>query len=382
MLTKMVLQNFYSFKERTEIDFKKTSYTICPENVSESKVLKGAVFVGANGSGKTNVIKGIKFLLQWLFGDSEEPNMLRRAVCLFGECEEYTLEYSFDIDYNEIVYKISVNIDAEAIYEELTVNKAIYLKREAGKAVVYYDKNNTKQYEEDIPKDGSFLRSLYFNTKFAGNTVLVKWMNFLKNSVYCDIYLNNLVGAREDEVGIAEYLENNGTERINEFFKHFNFNQQIEYDDEAKGSHFGIKADKKLILFRRDSLDDPIPFYMESLGNQLTLKILPVIFADMDNGGMLAIDEFSSGFHNQLEELLIKYFMKYSSNSQLFLVSHSTNILKNTVMRPDQEYSVYFDGENGSKIRRFSDEQPRNAQNIEKMYNSGVFGGLPYYEEI
>lgn len=377
----MILENFYSFKERTEIDFRKTSYTICPENVSESKVLKGAVFVGANGSGKTNVIKGIKFLLEWLFWDLKESNTLRRAVCLFGERKAYALEYGFDIDSNEIVYKIGVNIDAETIYEELTINKVIYLKREAEKAIVYYEKNNIKEYEDDIPKDGSFLRSLYFNTKFAGNKVLVKWMNFLKNSIYCDIYLNNLLGARE-EVGIAEYLENNGTERINEFFEKFNFNQKIEYDDEAKGSHFGIKADKKLILFRRDSLDDPIPFYMESLGNQLTLKILPVLFAVMDNGGMLAIDEFSSGFHNLLKELLIKYFMKYSDNSQLFLVSHSTNILKNTVLRPNQEYAVYFDGENGSKVRRFSDEQPRNAQNIEKMYNSGVFGGLPYYGEV
>ena len=66
----------------------------------------------------------------------------------------------------------------------------------------------------------------------------------------------------------------------------------------------------------------------------------------------------------------------------MFLLSHSTYILKNAVLRPDQEYAVYFDGENGSKVRRFSDEQPRNAQNIEKMYNSGVFGGLPYYEEV
>lgn len=381
MLTKMVLENFYSFKERTEIDFKKTSYTICPENVSESKVLKGAVFVGANGSGKTNIIKGIKFLLEWLFGSPKESNALIKAVCLFGERKAYALEYNFDIDSNEIVYKIGVNIDAETIYEEVTINKSVYLKREAEKAVVYYEKNSIKEYEDDIPEDSSFLRSLYFNTKFAGNKVLVKWMNFLKNSIYCDIYMNNLLGAREAEVSIAEYLENNGTERINEFFARFNFNQKIEYDDEAKGNHFGIKADKKLILFRRDSLDDPIPYYMESLGNQLTLKLLPVIFSVMDNGGMLTIDEFSSGFHNQLEELLIKYFMKYSQNSQLFLVSHSTNILKNTVMRPDQEYAVYFDGENGSKIRRFSDEQPRNAQNIEKMYNSGVFGGLPYYEE-
>jgi len=321
-------------------------------------------------------------LLEWLFWDSKESNMLTRSVCLFGNRKAYSLEYSFDIDFNEIVYTIRVNIDEETIYEELTINKTVFLKREAGKAVVFYEKNSIKEYEEDIPQDGSFLRSLYFNTKFAGNKVLVKWMNFLKNSIYCDIYLNNLLGAREDEGDIAEYLENNGTERINSFFEKYNFNQKIEYDDAAKGSHFGIKADQKLILFRRDLLDDPIPFYMESLGNQLTVKILPVIFMVMDNGGMLAIDEFSSGFHNQLEELLIKYFMKYSSNSQLFLVSHSTNILKNTVLRPDQEYAVYFDGENGSKIRRFSDEQPRNAQNIEKMYNSGVFGGLPYYEEV
>ncbi len=382
MLTKMVMENFYSFKERTEIDLKKTSYTICPENVSESKILKGAVFVGANGSGKTNVIKGIKFLLELLFGDTKELNTLRRAVCLFGERKAYALEYSFDIDYNEIVYKISVDISAETIYEELVINKEVYLKREAEKAIVYYKKNNIKKYENDIPKDGSFLRLLYFNTRFAGNKLLAKWMDFLINSIYCDIYLNKLLSARGEEVDIAEYLENNGTERINDFFEKFNFKQKIEYDEEAKGSHFGIKADKKLIMFRRDSLDDPIPFYMESLGNQLTLKILPVIFAVMDNGGMLVIDEFSSGFHNQLEELLIKYFMKYSNNSQLFLVSHSTNILKNTVLRPDQEYAVYFDGENGSKVRRFSDEQPRNAQNIEKMYNSGVFGGLPYYEEV
>ena len=382
MLTKMVLENFYSFKERTEIDLKKTSYTICPENVSDSKVLKGAVFVGPNASGKTNVIKGIRYLLQWLFGDSEENNMLGSAVCLFGDRRAYNLEYSFDIDLEEIVYKIGVDLDEESIYEELTINKEIYLKRDDNKAIIYYGKDNIKEYEEDIPKDGSFLRSVYFNTKFAGNKLLIKWMNFLKCSIYCDLYLNNLLSARGEEVDLSEYLENNGTERINDFFKTYNFNQTIEYDDEARGSHFGIKAEKKLILFRRDLLDDPIPVYMESLGNQLTLKLLPVIFMVMDNGGMLAIDEFSSGFHNRLEELLIKYFMKNSKNSQLFLVSHSTNLLKNTVLRPDQEYAVYFDGENGSKIKRFSDEQPRNAQNIEKMYNSGVFGGVPNYEEV
>ena len=67
---------------------------------------------------------------------------------------------------------------------------------------------------------------------------------------------------------------------------------------------------------------------------------------------------------------------------QLLFVSHSTNLLSNSILRPDQEYSVEFQNENGSFVKRFSSEQPRSAQNIEKMYVSGVFGGLPEYREV
>ena len=35
--------------------------------------------------------------------------------------------------------------------------------------------------------------------------------------------------------------------------------------------------------------------------------------------------------------------------------------------------------EHGSFLRKFSDEKPRGSQNLEKMYLSGVFGGLPLY---
>ena len=73
--------------------------------------------------------------------------------------------------------------------------------------------------------------------------------------------------------------------------------------------------------------------------------------------------------------------MEKSQNSQLILVSHSTAMLSNSVLRPDQEYAVEFDGVNGSKVNRFSNMQPRNSQNITKMYLSGVFGGKPIYGE-
>ena len=66
---------------------------------------------------------------------------------------------------------------------------------------------------------------------------------------------------------------------------------------------------------------------------------------------MLLLDEFSSGFHNNLEELLVRYFMKNAGESQFIFVSHSTNLLSNSLLRPDQIYSVDFD-KGGSVVKQ------------------------------
>ena len=137
--------------------------------------------------------------------------------------------------------------------------------------------------------------------------------------------------------------------------------------------------DGKYVFFKRKGINAPIPLVEESLGNQSLVRMLPTFLRVVSRGGLLLIDEFSSGFHNELEELLVRYFMEESQNAQLLFVSHSTNLLSNSLLRPDQEYAVEFHGSEGSMVKRFSLEQPRSAQNIEKMYVSGVFGGLPDY---
>ncbi len=118
---------------------------------------------------------------------------------------------------------------------------------------------------------------------------------------------------------------------------------------------------------------------MESLGNQNLLRLLPAIFHCLDNNGILLIDEFSSGFHNYLEELLIRYFMRESKGAQLIFVSHSTNLLSASLLRPDQIYTVDFD-DDGSQLNRISDAKPRPSQDLEQMYLSGRFDGVPDYE--
>lgn len=188
-----------------------------------------------------------------------------------------------------------------------------------------------------------------------------------------------LVTYKDLDLSLSSYLDQNGTDEINHFFNEYNFEQIIEYNTDSVGPTVKIHSDEKMIFFKRKGIDDPIPMAFESTGNTNLIRLLPAFFYCIKNNSMLLLDEFSSGFHNDLEELLIKYFFRNAEESQLFFVSHSTNLLTNRLLRPDQIYSVDFD-DDGSHLLRFSSEKPREAQNLEKMYLSGIFRGVPKYE--
>lgn len=385
MLTKITLDNFKSFKNRVTVDLTKTNYTILPQNVADNGVLKGCIFVGANASGKSNIILGIKLLLDFLFLEKNINSGIFR--CLFGEKNCYSLEYEFLIENKTIKYFLEVDTVKDIIAENLYLDGALMLVRMGFNAKSYIAEPTGVTYDKkDVGEDTLFLRTLYFNTKFASNPVLIAWMDYLKNSIYINLFEKKIIPYGTMQLSLKSYLENGGCEAINSFFDEYNFEQNIEYEHSSLGRGFtfivGDDDSQKYIFFRRKGIDVPIPFREESLGNQNLLQILPAFLTATEKGGMLLIDEFSSGFHNDLESLLVRYFMEKANHSQMLFVSHSTNLLSNSILRPDQEYAVEFRNENGSSVKRFSSEQPRSAQNIEKMYVSGVFGGLPEYKEV
>lgn len=374
MLKSYEINNFKSFKNTTKFDFEKTNYQILSDINTQNNVLKGMMFVGANASGKSNSIIAIKFLLDCLLGKSDIA--LESYICLFSGNPIMTLKYNFVIDNNDIEYDISYQKIDKKINEVLLLNGEKLFFRDGSVATVNITEKAT---HTDVPKNTLFLRDVYFNTKFRGNEILQKWYEFLSNSVYIDLYAARVMPYRDIDLSLKSYIEEQGEDKINAFFDEYNFEQHIEYDKTSKGNLIYIESLEKTIYFKRKGIDEPIPYMLESLGNRTLLQLLPAFFHCIENGGILLLDEFSSGFHNELEELLIRYFMRKSNESQLIFVSHSTNLLSNSLLRPDQIYSVDFDKE-GSKIKRFSSEKPREAQNLEKMYLGGVFNGVPKYE--
>lgn len=378
MLTKVRFKNFKSFVNEVVINLEPTKSEILKDTNTYNDVLKGCCFYGSNASGKTNALNAITLLLDMLFKNIVKNVQL---ITIFNNEPYMYFEYTFLIDNKEIVYYFEISREWKILKETLTIDGINKMCRLVNSCESFI--TDKKDYgKDDVNENILFLRTIYFNTGFSGYDELIHWFDFLKNSVYFNpnrdiTKIISFTADNNEEINLEKYLDKYGTKDINDFFNEFNFPYNIDYikaqvPENPMFSTLGIR-----LRFVRKNMAD-IPYFMESAGNMILIKILPAILTIVKTGGILAIDEFSSGLHNKLEELLIEYVFKHSKNCQLFFVSHSTNLLKTSLLRPDQIYSVDFD-EHGSFLRKFSDEKPRESQNLEKMYLSGVFGGIPLY---
>ena len=374
MLKRVRFKNFKSFVSETIIDLEASKSNILLDTNVENDIVKGCCFYGANASGKTNALNAITLLLDLFFKDVL-INPTWKSI--FNNEKTMYFEYTFVEDNEEIVYYFEINRNNQICKETLTINNKIMLNRLLNSAESYLTEN--RDYSLDsVDEKTLFLKKIYFNTRFSEFKSLKKCFEYLKNSIYYNpireigkiVYFDP---SKIKEIDLLTYLNENGTDEINSFFEEFKFPYRIKYKKEKMNPFLSPFTQ---ISFKREELPD-VPFFMESYGNQVLLSILPSLLTIVKNGGILAIDEFSSGLHNKLESLLLKYFFKHSKNAQIFFVSHSTNLLKTSLLRPDQIYSVDF--YKGSILKKFQDEKPRESQNLEKMYLSGVFGGIPLY---
>lgn len=383
MLTGITLKDYTTFIKETTFDFKATNSKILNEtNVGDNRVLKGALFVGENASGKTQVLQAIVLLFDLLLDNTEQNFIVKKSMYTKGT--KFSLVYTFNVDGNDIKY--SVEFEGNEINsEKLFVNNELKLERlkKNGKTYFGEEKDN-----DNINPSLSLLKLEYYNTRFNNDIVLNKWFDFLKNS----IYINCLFGRRTiksynpvklPEQIIEKYAESNDATKLNKLIDKLGYNSEVVFNKNFSNTDktIVISSTKETIGLKKKGTNFIMPLPLESTGNKSFMNmILPINYVTKNNA-IIIVDEFSSGLHNELEEALIKYFFNNSGNSQIFFTSHSTNLLDTSILRPDQIYSFKFDAKEGTLIKRFSDENPRESQNIEKMYLNGVFDGMPKYNK-
>ena len=337
MLAKMYLTNFLSFKERTEIDLTASKYSILGKtNVYKSEILKGALFIGPNASGKSNALKGLSFIIKMIKGEGVSFNRYR---CLFSDNPIITIEYEFIFESKKVEYAIEHNIQTNSISENLKIDEITVLKRTGNTGELRIGQSVT--IDDQVDSETLFLRTASFNTgRFPQEPTLRKLMDFLQNSYIVDEYnWDARVGST-----ITRYAEEFGVEKINKYLTAFKYDFSMEYGSESEGA--GLKltlgADNKMVFLKRKSFPFPNVLINESQGNQVFADLLPHLIRVIENAGMLIVDEFGNSFHNKLAEKIISFFMENAKNSQIFITSHHTNLVSNSVFRPDQINLITF----------------------------------------
>lgn len=374
MLQKMTLTNFLSFQETTVFDFTPTRYGILNEtNVSDNGVLKGALVIGPNASGKSNALRGIEFLLIVLKG---EMKSFLKYWCVHSESTSYQAEYEFLIEGRKFYYLLRWDgLPKKELTEHLTMDGKDILTRKGTTGTLCLDENIIT--DDKLDPRTSYLRTASFATgRFPQHPELRALMEFIMNSYYVDDKSFNYRVTHD-------YAETHGVDGLNHYMKEFQYDFFLEYGSKSTGMGRDIDiGDRKAVFAKRKDHPFPMPMQAESQGNQTFVQLLTYLIEVIENPGMLVIDEFGNSLHNVLAEKIVHFFMKKTKRSQLFVTSHCTNLISNHVFRPDQIDLVTFDKEMGSVVKRISDYKPREAQNLEKMYLGGMFEGLPDYENV
>ncbi len=351
MLKKYSMENYKSFRKKSSFDVvPNLEYDFLEKNIHKD-LLKGMLFVGPNASGKTNAISALVTIMRLVF--TENYDMHKDAN--FFKPKDVELTYDFEIDlqgekhiltYN-VVYKYHENIYCEKLYSS---DKTFF----------------------DTEGKSINLRNFYLDKSYYTSEVLASFFEFLENSIVLDLYSNFHGEQKGSNFNPIIYFDDKTVHEVNNFFDKYKFELNIIKRKEV------CTIDELFIKKGKAHVD--IPFFMESIGTKKLIYMLPIIIKLCEKQqGMLILDEYGSGLHNELEELMLKYFLSNNIGSQIFACSHSTNILKNTIFRPDQIYSIDIDEDFCSSYEKFSDQSPRAKQSLERMYLGGVFGGLPNY---
>ena len=105
MLTSITLKEYTTFIKETTFDFKATNYKILENtNVGTNRILKGALFIGENASGKTKVLDSIVLLLDILLENEEQVFIAMKS--LYTKGEKFNISYKFNIENNELNYEL------------------------------------------------------------------------------------------------------------------------------------------------------------------------------------------------------------------------------------------------------------------------------------
>jgi len=437
MLIRFVTNNFLSFDQEREFNMLAGDFRIHKEhvyNVGKLSVLKSAAIYGANGAGKSNLIKAIDFFQQMVKDGSVRKSVNEKKFKLNKSNLEKPIEFEIEFSLGEKIYAYGLSVNGSVVTQEwlvesgITKEDKIIFEREttlkSGKSKVTFAGAYSK-----TPKQKVLIELLEENLLEASDLVIgktkelkielldsvrsylekkvviiypqSKFQNLtptLSNSKRFTRFANDLLQCFD--TGVSELSVEN-TDIHNFFGKEDEKikDELIEITDSGKTvlyDHQGslvliAKKDGQYLVQKTISQHNDIDgkavkfdLFEESDGTRRLLDIIPAFDGILQSDVTFIIDEIDQSLHPALLKTLIQKIMSDNSTQGQFIFStHESNLLNLDIFRPDEIWFVEKDRKTGgSQLYSLSEFKPRNDLDIQKGYLKGRFGSIPFLASL
>lgn len=428
MILDFTISNFRSIKEPQTISFEATNDTHLEKyyvvHKDKYRVLKIATILGANASGKTNIIRAFRMLHDLILDpcenktseieydkfaldiDSASTNSIMIVNFLCGE-----QKYNYEVHFNNkvIIYELLKKhpfgkLRAHTVYErktDLSSNVSTIKWGEKYKSV-----SNTRDLSSNLIHNRTVFGA------FQNTNVNIPWMKEIidwvdsymlppifpfEQNIYK--YVTKKINQQEidkssialqlkkADIGVSDLLIEKETKKIpNEIIEMILADDELS--DDLKDT---IKTDPTtedtIIRLIHNGLQGGIPFDFneESGGTKRYYELIGILMLLVNNPHFVAIDELECRLHPDLYEHFITTFLNNAKESQMIFTTHMREFLDDRDMFRDDSVWLTEKSDNGSteiySLADFSSDILRDTTNRYNMYRAGRLGAIPKLQD-
>jgi len=370
------------------------------------KILNSAVIYGANASGKSNLIKSIAFMRNFILNSSKDTQVSESI-----KVESYSLSTATDkrpsyfeivFAYDSTTYRYGFEADKEKVHSEW-----LYISKT--REVNLFERNNDKIEAKGSFKEGKGLETktrenalfLSVCAQFNGDIskLIVRYIqeisiiSGIQDMHYRPYTIKQLENSDESRISVLKMLQKFDFDISDIATEHLPVNEKSFPKDMPEGLiKFFLASSSTAIQIKtiHKKYDESnkhigsVAFNLdnnESEGTQKMFSMCGPLLDVLSKGMTLIIDELDARLHPIITRQIIKLFndKNYNTNNaQLIFATHDTNLLDNKFFRRDQ---IWFTEKNmfgETALYSLVGFKIRNDASFEKDYIAGKYGAIPF----
>ena len=443
MLIRVVATNFKSYGEETEFNMLPSSnvrrYDWHVHDVAKgTNVLRTAVIYGANGAGKSCLVKALGRIQEMVVNGSVPPAFFRDANKFNDADTPVTLEVEFGTGINQYSYGVSYRGNLcieEWLYSTLKKPECVFERKHdtnTGKTSIKLEavkKDDAKNrllvslLEDNLLKSNELMLSKHDVVKNEHITDAYKWLTTKLQILYPETHSTSIFDERysddsfrmqsekliaaldlgidaltlKDEdietfkLRVAEWPELiQGIDRIiKRLSKRPEGEQTVLLDSGVFTVSIRREGDKfyaRRVQARHEVKNNVYDFELkeESDGTQRIFDFIPMVKSVKTEEYTYVIDELDRSLHPTLVRALVsKIVVDKNMKGQLIFTTHDAGLLDGKVFRNDEIWFAEKDWTTQNTHLYTLDEfKPRADLDIEKGYLNGRFGAIPFLAKL